>query len=411
VATAGLREGGRGGVGGRKERLRYALVASEVAVSVVLLVCAGLLIRVLWRIQQVDPGFRAEGVLTLRTALSRPRYDPTAARLQFYTRVLEDVGALPGVTGAAYISFLPMVMRGGIWAVTLDGRPEDPAERRMVSLRFATPGFFATLGIPVRGGRDLSESDTSERPAVAVVSESFARQYWPGLDPLGRRFRVAFQEREVVGVVGDVRVRGLERSSEPQVYLPPAQVPDASLVNYFPKDLVIRTTSDAASLLPAVRRIVARADPQQPISDVRWLSDIVAADTAPRSVQVRVLASFAGIAVLLAGVGIHGLLAFTVTSRAQEIGVRMALGAARRDVVALVMRQGAVLAGVGLLAGVAVAAAAGQALRALLAGISPFDALTFAAAVAMVALTTALGCLRPALRAARVDPLTAIRAD
>lgn len=263
----------------------------------------------------------------------------------------------------------------------------------------------------IRAGRDVSESDTRERPFVAVVSESFARQYWPGLDPLGRRFRTASQDREVVGVVGDVRVRGLERTSEPQVYLPPAQVPDGGLQNYAPKDLVVRTTSDTASLLPAVRRIIARADPQQPISDVRWLSEIVAADTAPRSVQVRVLASFAGIAILLAGVGIHGLLAFTVSSRAQEIGVRMALGAGRRDIVALVMRQGVALATAGLLAGIIVAAAAGQTLRALLAGVSPLDALTFSAAVAVVVATTVLGCLRPALRAVRVDPLTAIRAD
>jgi predicted permease len=409
--AAGLREGARAGLGGRKERLRSALVASEVAVSIVLLIAAGLLLRALWRVQGVHPGFRADGVLTLRTALPLPRYDPTATRLRFYDSVLADVRALPGVQGAAFISFLPMVMRGGIWSVTLDGRPEDPAERRPVSLRFATPGFFATMGIPLRAGRDLSGSDTRERPSVAVISESFARSYWPGVDPLGRRFRVAFEDREVIGVVGDVRVRGLERASEPQVYLPPAQVPDGALIFYFPKDLVIRTTADLATLMPALRRIVARADPQQPISDVHWLSDIVASDTAPRSVQARVLAAFAAVAVVLAGIGIHGLLAFTVSSRAQEIGVRMALGAGTRDIVALVMRQGIVLTAAGLAVGIAGAAAAGLALRALLAEVSPFDAVTFSTAVALVGTTTVLGCLRPTLRAVRVDPLTAIRAD
>jgi ABC-type antimicrobial peptide transport system permease subunit len=215
----------------------------------------------------------------------------------------------------------------------------------------------------------------------------------------------------VVGVVGDVRVRGLEGASEPQVYLPSPQVPDGGLINYAPKDLVIRASADAGALLPALRGIVARADPQQPISDVRWLSEIVSADTAPRAVQVRVLAGFAAVAVLLAGVGIHGLLAFTVSTRAGEIGVRLALGAGRRDIVRLVVREGVVLAGIGLVIGASAAYAAGRGMEALLAGVRPHDGVTFAAAVLVAGGMTLFGCLRPTLRAVRVDPLRVMRVE
>ena len=411
VDAAGLRQGPRGGVGGHSERLRGALVTAEVMLSVVLLVSAGLLIRALWRVQSVDPGFRTEGVLTMRTALPAPRYEETLKRHQFYASVLEQVRALPGVRSAAYVSFLPMVMRGGIWKIEVAGRPDPPGEGRSASMRFVTPGFFATLGVPVRAGRDVSDADTAQAPFVAVVSESFAREHWPGQDPLGRRFQVAFFERTVVGVVGDMRVRGIESTSEPQVYLPHQQVPDGGVIFYAPKDLAIRATVDPAVLLPLVRRVVARVDPQQPISDVRTLEDIVRAETGPRTAQVRVLGAFAAAALLLAGVGIHGLLAFVVRSRSQEIGVRVALGASPRDVLALVLRQAGRLTAIGLALGLALAYAAGRTMQALLAGVSPHDAATFAAAAAVSALMAAAGCVLPALRALRVDPLAVIRAE
>jgi putative ABC transport system permease protein len=211
--------------------------------------------------------------------------------------------------------------------------------------------------------------------------------------------------------VGDIKVRGLERSSEPQLYLSYQQVSDGSLIWYTPKDLVLKSSSDPQALVPALRRIVANADPEQPLSDVRTLSDIVAADTAPRSVQARVLAAFAAIAVLLAGIGIHGLLAFAVSSRAQEIGVRMALGAQARDILMLVLRQGLALAVAGVALGVALAYVVGRGLEALLAGISPRDATAFMAAGSVSLLMVILGSLLPALRALRVDPLTAIRTE
>jgi hypothetical protein len=274
-----------------------------------------------------------------------------------------------------------------------------------------TPDFFRALGIPLRLGRDLSEADTLDRPLVAVVSESFVRRYWPDVDPLGRRFHFAFQDRTVVGVAGDIRVRGLERTSEPQVYLPYRQVPDGALVGYIPKDLVLHSSSDPGPLLAPLHRIVRSADPELPVSDVRPLSDIVDAETVPRRTQIRVLALFAGISLLLAGVGIHGLLSFAVSQRIPEIGLRMALGARPGDILALVLRQGLLLAATGGALGLVIAYAAGRSMEALLAGVEPGDNLTFLSAGTLALLMTFSGSLAPALRAVRVDPTRAIRTE
>ena len=419
VDAESLRDGARAGSGRHAERLRSALVVAEVAACVVLLIAAGLLLRALWRVQDIDPGFRAERVLTLRTALPMPRYEATERRHRYYARVLADVRALPGVESAAFITALPMVWRGGIWDVTIAGKPpEVPEDARQASLRYVTPDFFETTGIPLLRGRDVSEQDTEGRLPVAVVSDSFARLYWPGENPLGRQFDFALQERTIVGVVGDVRVRGLERDgsgrerpSEPQVYLPHRQVPDGNIIGYVPKDLVVRASAAPGTLIPAIREIIARVDPQQPVSDVRLLADIVEAETAPRRTQVRVLGGFALIAFVLAAVGIHGLLAFTVSSRAREIGVRMALGARPGDVLGMVLGRSALLALAGVALGVPLAFAAGRTLQALLAGVSPGDTTTLAAAVLLVIAMTLAGSLLPALRAVRVDPNTAMRAE
>jgi predicted permease len=406
----GLRDGARSG-GGRKQRLRSALVVAEVMASVVLLVSAGLLLRALWQIQSIDPGFRSEGVLTLRTALPLPRYDSTARRVEFYRRVLTEVRALPGVESAAYISFLPMAMGGGIWPVGTDGRQVDRRGSSTASLRYITPGFFETLDIPLRTGRSIGDADRFESPAVAVVSESFVRRYWPGADPLGRTFDFALQQRTVVGVVGDIMVRGLEQTSEPQVYLPATQVPDGSIISYAPKDLVVRSTGDPMALVPTIRGVVRRADPEQPISNVRTLEEIVADGTASRRVQVRLLGSLAALALLLSGVGIHGLLSYAVSNRAQELGVRMALGAQRSDILLMVVGQGIRLAAAGVVLGLLGAYAAARVMTALLASVGPADGATLAAVGGLCLGMAAAGCFFPALRAARSDPIAAIRAE
>ena len=405
-----LREGSRSG-GGRRARVRSALVVIEVMASVVLLVSSGLLLRALSRVESTDPGFRTDGVITMRTALPRPQYDSNTVREQFYRRVLDGVRALPGVRSAAYISFLPMTMTGGIFPVTAGGEPSNGADGRNASMRYTTPGFFASMGIPLRAGRDIEETDELNRPGVAVVSESFAKKYFPGQNPIGRRFTTTPGEMEIVGVVGDVRVRGLERTSEPQMYLAYKQQMESSFPFFMPKDLVIRATAPMAQLAPAVRRVIHEADPTQPVSGVRTMSDIVSDQTATRAVQVRVIAAFAVVAFFLAAVGIHGLLAFSVSQRSHEIGVRMALGAQQGAIVGLVARQGVLLAVCGVIPGIAVAYAAGRWMQSLLFGVEPGDAATFAAAAGLCVVMTLAGSLMPVLRAVRVAPASVFRGE
>jgi predicted permease len=402
----GVRTGGTG-----NHRARSALVAAEVGASVVLLVLSGLLVRALWKVQSTDPGFRTSNILSLRTALPFPKYNKTSTRDQFYGKVLTDVRGLPGVTDAAYISALPMTWGGGIWPVVVDGRSQIRTEGNSASLRFVTPDLFSTLGIPIQSGRGVSESDTADRPYVAVVSESFVRRYWPNEQPLGKHFSFGLHDREVIGVVRDIRARGLERTSEPQVYLSSKQDPDDGLTYYAPKDLVIYSTQQPETLLPAVRQIIHKADPEQPISDVRTMADVVAGETESRTIQMRVLIVFTGVAILLAGLGIYGLLAFTVSLRQQEFGIRIALGAAQGDIFSMVLRQGAYLAVIGLLPGLVLAYLAARLLESLLAGVQPADVLTFSVAVILCLITTLLGTLVPALRAVRSDPSAVMRAE
>ena len=411
---SGLREGARSG-GGQKERLRSALVVAEIVASLVLLVSAGLLMRALWTIQARDPGFRSEGVLTLQTPLPIPMYGKLPVREAFYTRVLSDVRALPGVTHAGFVSWLPLgKMRGGIWPVSVDGKPVNRADNQNAFLRYVTPGYFGALGIPIKRGRDISEADSRDRQFVAVVSESFLKRYWPNEDPasiLGRHFNFALDERVVVGVAGDVLLRGLERQSEPQVYLSYMQVADDSIIGYIPKGLAVRASTPPEALAPSIRAIIRRIDPVLPVSDVTTLTEIVDRDTASRVAQLRVLGAFAVIAFVLAGIGIHGLLSFSVSQRAQEIGVRMALGAQSGDILSMVVRRCATLAIAGVIPGIALAYAAGRWMEALLAGITPADTATMVSAVFLVVVMTLVGSVMPTLRALRVDPITALRAE
>ncbi len=345
-----------------------------------------------------------------------PQYGKVATREAFYAQVLSDVRALPGVASAAYVSFPPMgKMRGGIWPVSLDGRPVNRQDNQVAFLRYVTPGYFVTLGIPLKSGRDIAEGDTPDhRPYGAVVSDSFVKRYWPGQDPasiLGRPFTFALDERVVVGVVGDVRMRGLERQAEPQVYLSSKQVADNSIIGYIPRSLAVRTSTAPTTLVPSIRAIIRRVDPTLPVSDIGTGAEIVDSDTASRAAQLRVIGAFAVIAFVLAGIGIHGLLSFAVSQRAQEIGVRRALGAQAGDILSIVVGRCVRLAGIGVIVGVALAYVAGRQMEALLAGVRPADAVTLAAAVGLSILMTAIGSVLPTLRALRVDPIAALRTE
>jgi predicted permease len=406
-----LHDGARSGTSRQTARLRSALVVIQVSASVLLLVASGLLLRAMVRVQGTDPGFRTEGVLTLQTALPMQRYDTVRLRHQFFERVLTDVEALPGVRSAAYTTGLPMVERGRIWVIRVPGYEDVPKEDRVASLRFITPRLFETLGIPLLDGRDLSDADTQTSLPVAVVSESFAKRFWPNTSAVGRQFTVRAIEWTIVGVVADVRVRGLEHGSEPQAYFSEQQMNDRGLSEYVPRALVVKSDAPVERLVPEIRAIIAAADSQQPISDVQLVADIVNAETAPRRVQVRVLGAFALIAFVLAGIGLHGLLAYNVSQGARDIGVRLALGAERQAILLMVLTRGLRLAAGGVVIGGVLALGAGRALQALLAGISPTDVASFVGAVLLALAMTTLGSLLPAWKASRVDPLQVMRAE
>jgi hypothetical protein len=373
--------------------------------SVVLLISSGLLIRAVWRIQSIDPGFVPERVITLKTALPRPKYDVTQRRMQFYSRVLTDVQALPGVQSAAYITGLPRVMTGRI----TDGDPAArcsrlPERRRELGRDAPVLPYY---GDSVHRGRDRGRRHPRARACGRRQRSSPA--VLAGRGP--HRPDVRGRETRRSWGVGDVKVRGLERANEPQLYLPAGQVPDTAFSNDDPKDLVIRYDGATGTLLPAVRAIVHAADLEQPISDVRTREDVVAGETATRRAQVRVLGALAAIALLLSGVGIYGLLAYTVSQRSREIGVRLALGAAPAGVARMIVSQGMALALIGIVPGVLSAYAAARGMQALLFGVEPADPATIAVAVGLVLCMTFAGSLLPVRRAVRVNPMLVMRAE
>jgi predicted permease len=362
-------------------------------------------------VQAVDPGFDPSGTMTMRTELPRPKYASPLVRSQYFTRVLPEVRALPGVEKAAFTSGLPVVVIGLMTSVEVPGREEQSARGSSVSHRWVTSQYFEAMRIPLLRGRAVEDADTRDRPWVAVVSASFASRYWPGEDALGKTFRHRGQLRTVVGVVGDVKFRGLERTSEPQIYLPAQQIPDGMPSSFDPKDLVIRHAANDAALIAAVRRIVRSVEPEQPIADVRSLEDVLAGETATRRAQLQVLGVLVAVAVLLSGVGIYGLLAYTVSQRSQEIGVRLALGAEPARVGRMVVADGVRLAIIGIVPGVLIAYAAGRAMSTLLFGVTPGDPVTFATAIGVALLMALAGAVVPARRAVRVNPISVLRAE
>ena len=373
-----------------------------------LLVGAGLLVRALWRVQAIDPGFRAEGVLTLRTALPSPRYGAPATRRAFYDRVLTATRAIPGVVSAAYTSYHPMEGASGRLPVTAPGVADDPLAAPQAVIHFVTPDFFETLSIPLVRGRSFTDRDDAAAASVTVIGASLAERLWPGQDPIGRQLTVLGVSRTVVGVARNIAVRAIENGGDAQIYFPAEQLGGVSTY-YAPKDLLIRAAGNPAALAPAIRSIVHDADAAQAVSDVRLLDDIVATQTAPRRDQLAVLGAFAAIAFLLAAIGIHGLLSFTVSSRLQEVGVRVALGAARSAILRMFLNQGLTLGIAGIAIAAPLAYLAARAMKALLFGVEPGDPLIYVSAAALAIVMTLAGSLRPAIRAATIDPALTIR--
>jgi len=401
-----LREGGRGGVGSR-QRLRGWLVAGEVAAATLILSGAALLGRSYVALQDVDPGFNPQQVLTAR--VSRMGAAANKSQVPFANDVLARLRALPGVTGAAVTSFLPLDGNPGIGSsFMLADRPEPaPGERPIADYRPVTPGYFATLQIPLRQGRDFTDADIEGRPRVAIVNEAFVRRLSPDVSPLGRRLADSLGEtQEIVGVVGDVTLASLDAEQRPTIYVPFAQLAVGALT------FVVRTSGpEPEALGRTVASVIREIDPNQPVSDIRPLDDVVSRSLVRPRVASAALGLFAAAALLLAAIGVYGVVAYGVSQRRAEFGVRLALGAQPGDVVRLVLRQSLVMVLGGVVAGAALAVPLSTTLRTLLFGVGPGDPLTLAAVAALLVGAGVLASYLPARRGTRVDPVSALRAE
>ncbi|HEX8559750.1 MAG TPA: ABC transporter permease [Pyrinomonadaceae bacterium] len=406
-----LKEGGKGAgtQSARSRGLRSALVVAEVALALVLLAGAGLMMKSFARLRQIDTGFETENVLTMVLRLPASKYKDDAQYVAFFRQALERVRAVPGVRAAGMVNYLPLY--GGLGATTgfsVEGRPAPPpGQEPGTAVRVSDAAYFGAMGIPLLRGRNFTDAEQAEARHVVLVSETFAKRYFPGEDPLGKRIRVEMSEEpaptEIVGVVGDVRYDSLTDEAEPTVYEPHPEL------TYPFMTLVVRTAGDPAEVTPAVRRELAQIDPDQPVADVRTMNQVMAETVGRARFNTLLLGLFAALATLLAAVGIFGVMNYSVTLRTREIGLRMALGAEPGRVLLLVLRQGLVLTLVGIGVGLAGALALTRLLSGLLYGVGATDPLTFGAIVVVLAFVSLLACYIPARRATRVDPLVALK--
>jgi putative ABC transport system permease protein len=399
---------GRGIVGARSARLRSAIVAVEIALAVIVTTGSVLLVRSLIRLQAVDPGFDAAGVVAVPITAVDRAYPDRKAVSGFYATVLDRVRALPGVERAALVSSAPFLGPNTANLVASEGAALTREQAPDVDIRAVAGPYFETLRIPLRRGRDFDAHDTAASVPVAVVNDSMARRLWPGQDPIGRRFRLgdlaAGPWITVVGLAGDARYRNLDaETSRPMVYLPQAATGDRAMT------LVVRTTVSTAAVAGALRPAIWDVDRGVPLPVVRGLEEVVAAALAPQRFNASLFAVFAALALTLSAVGVYGVMAHFVTLRRPEIGVRVALGASPRAVAAFVLRRGGAAAGVGLVAGVAGALALGPLLESLLYGVRPADPSTIAVVAGLFALVTLTASWVPARRAIRLDPVQVLR--
>ncbi len=404
-----LQHGSRTTSGGHG-RTRRALVVAEVALALVLLVSAGLLLRSLTRLFAVEAGFDSSGLLTMQVQTSGQRFDEDDARLRFFEEALEAVRRVPGVTSAALTDLLPLSGDMDEYGAHFEATPTQPARSDSVFRYGVSPGYIETMRIPLRRGRLLNEQDRADAPRVALISESLARTRLPGTDPIGQRLRIGPKDRPpytIAGVIGDVKQVSLALTGSDAVYITAAQWHFTSNV----MSLVIRARGDATALAPSVRRAVWSIDKDQPIVRVATMDDLLDALAAERRFALTLFEAFALVALVLAAAGIYGLLAGSVAERTREIGVRSALGASRRNILALVLRQGFSLTGLGVAIGLAGAIAASQGIAAMLFGVSPLDPVTYVGVIALLAGVSLLACAVPAWRAARIDPATTLRAE
>jgi putative ABC transport system permease protein len=396
-----LKQGARGGSSPRQRRIRAALVAAEIALSLVLLVAAGLTIKSFILLQRVPTGFDTDHVLTLSVGLPTAHYATPTQKADFWQHAVESLRAVPGVTLVGATSRLPLSGGNSTRGLTIDDKVLTPGAE--ADYRTASSDYFPALGIPVLRGRGFREDDRENRPLVALISASMAKRYWPDVDPIGHHFVIDTAPITVVGVVGDVHHASLEATPRPTIYVPYRQDAWPSMT------FALRTTAAPATLAASVRQAIWQVDKDQPVGAVRTMDEQLSRSLSRRRFSVTLLTAFGAIAVLLAAIGLYGVLAFIVAQRRREIGVRMALGAQPRDVVADVLGQGLRLALLGVGVGIGLALAATRLINSLLFGTSPTDVATFAGVATLLIVVAIAASLVPALRASRVDPLVALR--
>jgi putative ABC transport system permease protein len=409
--SEGLRaEAGRVTTGRSALRFRAALVVAQVSLALVLLAGAGLLIRSIARLSSVDPGFDPASLLTMRLDLPQATYSSGARQAALYDQLLDRLRELPGVEGASAVSFLPLTGPGAATGFTVVGRPAPaPGQTPGADIRIVEPRYFQTMRISLLRGRAFTSADRAGAPPVVIVTATLAREMFPGEEPVGQRLKVSWWEPdaqpEIVGVVGDVRYHGLDGTVRSMIYYPMAQSPTGSMV------LMLRSRGDRSTLVSGVRAAVRDLDRELPVVDVATMDTWMARSMANRRYPMFLLAGFAGIALLLAAIGIYGVLSYAVSRRTREIGVRMALGARPGEVLRLILRGGLTPAVIGVLTGGLGGMVGARVLGKLLYGVPPTDPPTFLAVAALLVAVAFLACLLPARRATRVDPMVALREE
>jgi len=403
-----LKDGARTCGASPRSRVRSGLIVAEVALSLVLLIGAGLLLNSFVRLLKVPPGINPRNVLTMQVTLPEQKYPDYERRAVFFERVLERIGSLPGVEAAGVTGTLPLAGWSYGTGFSIIGRREQPASGYAADHDFCSSEYFRTVGIPLLKGRFFDQRDQGDASRVVVISEALAREYFPNEEPLGQRIHLDVvsgrmdEGWEIVGVVGDVRQHGLGESARACVYRPQAAARSAA-------NLVVRTTGAPLAMADSVRKAILEVDPSQPVANIRTMEDVLAASMARRRFTMTLLGGFAGAALLLAAMGLYGVIAYAVSQRTREIGIRMALGASRGTVLALVLRQGLTLAGIGVALGVPAALGLTRVLSNFLYEVKPGDPMTFAGVSVILLLVALLASWLPARRAARVDPMVALR--
>jgi putative ABC transport system permease protein len=391
------------GVGG--VRLRSGLVAAEIALSLLLLVGAGLLIKSLWLLGRVNPGFNPKSVLGVRMSLPESKYPNGLGRAAVFKRVIERLAVIPGVESVAGVNDLPFSGSRTSSSFDIEGVPPgSPDEARQADRRDISPGYFRAMRIPLLKGRWFTDGDTAGAPPVAIINDDLARRYWPGRDPIDQRLKLYGKDWEIVGVVGSVKLLDLAKENTPEIYLPYTQSGSPPWIF-----LAVRSQGEVGSLIASVRSAAREVVSDEPLYDVRTMEERVAASTAPRRLNAWLLGIFAALALILSAVGTYGVVTYSVAQRTHEFGIRMALGAERGDVLKLVLGQGIALTLLGVSVGLAGAAGFTRYLASLLYGVRPNDALTFISVGLLLFAVALLACYIPARRATKVDPMVALR--